>query len=353
MALGDFLQRMTGGLGAQQAQQPVGGLGGGGMFGGLSRFNERHPGLVMGAGQLIAGNDIWPAIAHGQSVRKERATKAEKATLEGKTKAYLKRVHKMTDEDADAIIASGQAGAYFKPPKGADDTTYGLNPVWGKDAEGKDVLGVLGNDGTFKQIDTPGFKPSAGIEKVDLGTEWGFVNKRTGEMIRTEPKQNFQEAFDKADGTASGKIEGETRGTLDSMTSKMPGLEKVVQDLDGLAEKATYTAGGQIIDFANRQMGLEPREAAVARAQYVAMVDNQVLPMLRDTFGAAFTVKEGETLRATLGNPDASPKEKQAILRAFIEQKRRDIEAMGVQTGKTAPGTSGRLRYNPQTGELE
>jgi hypothetical protein len=58
-----------------------------------------------------------------------------------------------------------------------------------------------------------------------------------------------------------------------------------------------------------------------------------VLPMLRDTFGAAFTVKEGETLRATLGGDDKSPAEKQAILKAFIAQKKRDLDALTVRVG--------------------
>jgi hypothetical protein len=70
---------------------------------------------------------------------------------------------------------------------------------------------------------------------------------------------------------------------------------------------------------------------------------------------------------ATLGDPDKSPQEKQAVLKAFIEQKRRDIEALARQSGVDAPAytpppdaltapapdAKPRLRYNPDTGELE
>lgn len=133
---------------------------------------------------------------------------------------------------------------------------------------------------------------------------------------------------------AAAKAEGEDKAALDSLSSKMGGLEQVVSQLDELADKATYTYAGQAVDAIGKQFGFEPREAALARAEYIAMVDNQVLPLLRETFGAAFTVKEGETLRATLGNPNASPAEKKAILRAFIEQKRRDVEGL---TKRTAP----------------
>jgi hypothetical protein len=130
---------------------------------------------------------------------------------------------------------------------------------------------------------------------------------------------------------AEGKAAGENKTLLESMKSKMPGLELVVGTLDDLADKATYTAAGQLADAARKQAGMDPRPEAVARAEYIAMVDAQVLPLLRDTFGAAFTQKEGDTLRATLGDPDKSPAEKKAVLRSFIAQKKRDVEALESQ----------------------
>jgi hypothetical protein len=169
-----------------------------------------------------------------------------------------------------------------------------------------------------------------------------------------EPYDPFTKAEQTAVGTATGKGRGEAVASFESMSSKMPGLEYTVKQLDGLADQATYTAAGQIVDSAMKQAGMEPREAAIARAQYIAVVDNQVLPLLRDTFGAAFTQKEGETLRNTLGDPNKSPREKQAVLKAFIEQKRRDVEALAVQSGQQpASPSGGRLRFNPATGELE
>lgn len=171
-------------------------------------------------------------------------------------------------------------------------------------------------------------------------------------------KENYQERFDQAEGAAAGKAKGEADASYQSIMSKMPGLENVVIQLDQLADRATYTLGGQAMDTARRQLGMEPTDAALARAQYIAIVDNQILPLLRDTFGAQFTVKEGETLRATLGDADKSPKEKQAALKAFIEQKRRDVEALARQAGQSAPAPQAapevrRYRFNPETGELE
>jgi hypothetical protein len=163
---------------------------------------------------------------------------------------------------------------------------------------------------------------------LDTGTEFTQPNPASpGQTVRTIPKNIVGEKVAEKTGAAL----GDAQASLAGMRSKMPGLEVVVRELDALSEKATYTLAGQALDSMRRQAGAEPRESAVARKQYISLVDNQILPLLRETFGAQFTQKEGESLKATLGDPDASPKEKQAVLKSFIEQKRRNIEAMAAE----------------------
>ena len=177
---------------------------------------------------------------------------------------------------------------------------------------------------------------------LDIGT--GFVQPdplNPGTPAGPEiVKDNFKPAYDAAAGTAGAKVDVETQTAADSLASKLPGLKTVVGELSQLANTATYTQTGQLIDTIARETGAVPGEAAIARTKYIAMVDNQVLPLLRDTFGAAFTVKEGETLRATLGDPNKAPAEKQAILEAFIAQKVRDLEALRARlpAAGSAPG---------------
>lgn len=208
---------------------------------------------------------------------------------------------------------------------------YGLTPQYATDKDGNLVLLQLAKDGTAKQTVLPdGVALQKGLEKVDLGTTWQWYNTLTGEAVGAPIAKNVGAAAAEA---AAGKELGVDTALLESMNSKMPGLETVVAQLGDLAQKATYTVVGKAVDAVKRQVGATPSEGALARAQYTAMVDNQVLPMLRDTFGAAFTVKEGETLRATLGGDDKSPEEKQAILTAFIAQKRRDVEALAMRVG--------------------
>lgn len=155
-----------------------------------------------------------------------------------------------------------------------------------------------------------------------------------------------------------GKQRGEEMGALTRMESKLPELQATVAKLGALSEDATYTMAGQAVNFASKELGLGSTEGAKARASYIAIVDNQILPLLRDTFGAAFTAKEGDTLKATLGDPNKTPAEKQVVLEAFIEQKAASIESkrreLGVdETQPTQPTQPENLptATNPQTGE--
>lgn len=138
----------------------------------------------------------------------------------------------------------------------------------------------------------------------------------------------------KAQAKVTGKALGESQALLSDVESFQPKLENVVNKLSELGKKATYTKAGIARDFALRELGQPISEAGIARAEYIATVDNEVLPLLKQTFGAAFTEREGAKLSATLGDPNKSPPEKDAVLKAFIEQKRTQIEALQRRTGQ-------------------
>lgn len=131
-----------------------------------------------------------------------------------------------------------------------------------------------------------------------------------------------------------GKQRGEKETLYNSALSRLPQLNKTVLDLSELGKKASYTMGGIGTDIVARQAGYTTNTAK-ARAEYISKVDNEILPLLRDTFGAAFTQKEGDTLKATLGAPNASPEEKDAVLRSFITSKYDTLQSMGREIGQT------------------
>lgn len=210
--------------------------------------------------------------------------------------------------------------------RGAESFFGNIVPM--QDAEGNVVLGQASNQGNWQPLQgADGFTPAPTTKQIDTGTEIITTDIYGNELYRT-PKQNREAAFETAYGGVEGKTEAENVALAESISSKLPGLRTVIDTLTNLADTATYTQSGQIMDSVKRELGLPVGQGAIDRSSYIAIVDNQVLPLLRDTFGAAFTQKEGESLRATLGDPNKSPAEKKAILNAFIAQKERDVSGM-------------------------
>jgi len=159
-------------------------------------------------------------------------------------------------------------------------------------------------------------------------------------------KPQIEAAVSEAKQTADAR--GESFTELNAMKASLPGLLSVVKNLATLSDTATYTLFGQGFDWAAKQLGFGATQGATDRAKFTAIVDNQVLPLLRQTFGAAFTAEEGNRLRATLGDADLSPAEKQAQLEAFIDQKIRDIEAKESEIRLNSNGAPGaQLSTNP------
>lgn len=134
---------------------------------------------------------------------------------------------------------------------------------------------------------------------------------------------------------------GEVLTDFKRSKAALPGLLSAVDELRELATIATSTFGGKLFDGAVKQTGFGSTKGATARAKFIAIINNQVLPLLKPTFGGSFTVQEGESLKATMGDPDASPEEKMVQLDAFITQKQRDIETKQAQLDQPAPVETG------------
>ncbi len=91
-------------------------------------------------------------------------------------------------------------------PKGAGATSYGTTLQFFTDESGRTRAGVLGSDGSMKEIQPPdGGDWASGIEKVDAGTKWLIYDRRTGEKIGEEVKDIRGAEAEKAIGEAEGK----------------------------------------------------------------------------------------------------------------------------------------------------
>lgn len=153
------------------------------------------------------------------------------------------------------------------------------------------------------------------------------------QSMKDDPAYISQITQDKA----TAKNEAEAIESYKSMSSKLPSLIDNIQELSKLANDATYTTTGRVADWLVKETGpitgTQATDGAVARTTYQTMVSNQILPLLRDTFGAQFTEREGARLEATLGDVNLSPQEKQASLEAFINQKIDDVNAKARRLG--------------------
>lgn len=161
-------------------------------------------------------------------------------------------------------------------------------------------------------------------------------------------------ARETAQETAIGKSLGEARAEYDELAASYPQLIETTDRLSKLAQVATYTTAGKWNDAVRRQLGLEVGDAAQAAAEMVTIIDAEVLPLLKPTFGAQFTVNEGQWLRNTMGNPDLSPEEKISQIQARVRgwnnrlktlETRLDIpQEQRVNTGGATKPTSSKNR---------
>lgn len=182
---------------------------------------------------------------------------------------------------------------------------------------------TIANQGTSQQVGESQ-AVIAGLEETAKATAKGRVSLAFKPQIEQAVISARLKAQDR----------GEAFNSLNQLQAALPNLSKAVEELRDLSTVATSTLGGKAFDSVVKESGFGSTKGATARAKFIAIVSNQVLPLLKPTFGAAFTVPEGDALRATMGDPDATPEAKMAQLDAFIEQKIRDIETKQAQLGQ-------------------
>ena len=131
---------------------------------------------------------------------------------------------------------------------------FGLNPIYGKDAEGNLVVMQPSKAGGLVRADIPdGVTLQPGVEKVDLGTVWGIMD-RSGQIISTVPKDLAGAERDKAIGGKQGDAQfdlprveqnaAQSLGVLERMKTH-PGREGSTGFFQGMLPSRT----GDQVDF--------------------------------------------------------------------------------------------------------
>jgi len=154
------------------------------------------------------------------------------------------------------------------------------------------------------------------------GRERAATDKDLGEKIisfETKLKSSVRQAETEA------KARGETVTAVTKAKAAMPSIAEVVGKLKLLSDDATFTLAGKGFNRIAKELGFST-SAGTSRASMISIVDNQVLPLLRPIFGAAFTKAEGDSLKQALVDPNSTPDSRKAQLDSFLDQMVRNIE---------------------------
>ena len=234
---------------------------------------------------------------------------------------------------------------------------YGNSPVYGVDAQGNTRAYQINNHGlpveevvmpAGVRLTNPNFNPNDqreqkeaiyDAENANIPVVSGLkrLEERKDDTSAAKSELENQEILSQAEAERiksedAAKAYSTAMVELDEYQAFLPRLRQVVTKLKKLGETASYTIVDKGVDFFKEQTKQEPSQGRIDREGYISTVANEVLPLLRDTFGAAFTAAEGESLKITLGDPDTSSKVKNAALDSFIEQKIGQIRTRAIQT---------------------
>ena len=149
------------------------------------------------------------------------------------------------------------------------------------------------------------------------------------EEAKQEAQLRFKPEITKAVKKAEldAKARGDVNTDLIKQEAALPGIKQVVSQLKVLSEDATFTLAGKGFNAIAKEFGFSTK-GDTARKGMTSIVDNQVLPLLKPIFGAAFTAQEGDRLRNAFLDPDSTPDSRKAALDAFLGQMQRNIETL-------------------------
>ena len=135
---------------------------------------------------------------------------------------------------------------------------------------------------------------------------------------------------------------GEAFTDLARAEAALPFVLESVAELRKLAPLATSTMGGQVWDFAVKETGFGSTKGANARTGFTSIIRNQILPLIKPTFGGAPSEAEGQKLEDTLGDINATPEQKLVALDAYIAQQYRNIKTKKAEVSALDQGANRR-----------
>lgn len=151
---------------------------------------------------------------------------------------------------------------------------YGMTPIYGTGPDGKPVILQLGKSGEAVASKLPeGVNISTGVEKVDLGTRWGLIDKRSGQVVGYEPK----DIVGKESAEETGKAQGLARAGLPAAKTAVESAVGVINELrnhpgidigtglSSVADPRSWIPGQAGYDFHQKNVQAQGKAFLVAR----------------------------------------------------------------------------------------
>lgn len=222
-------------------------------------------------------------------------------------------------------------------------TELSLTPQYGTDADGNLVMLQVGKDGKAVQTVLPeGVALTRGIEKIDIGDSFVFMNTLTGERIGEPVPKNLAEAErQKAIGDAQGKMQGDALANIDSARMKTQQAFDLIDQIsaDPALPSITGTIQGGIL-----APGIPMLSGGQAGTDLNARIENlkgKVFVQAYDSIRGAgqITEQEGAAAQAAIENLNRaqSPEAFKAAL-ATLKQTMTDLLAIAEAKAARAGG---------------
>lgn len=138
------------------------------------------------------------------------------------------------------------------------------------------------------------------------------------------------------------KTQQKRQEELDAAKIRFQNAQDLTRQLSGLANKATHTSFGRRIDNLAEGLGFTT-PGAEAEEQYRQIVNNEMIPRIREYMGSSVTEEEGKRVLGLLGDPTAAPARKQAALNSFLAAAERNLK----NKQDLANGSVGVVQDNP------
>ena len=273
---------------------------------------------------------------------------------QGMTRDTLARMlaNPLTRDAAQKLILDQQ--------KPRNENEYGLNPVFGQDANGNAVIMQMSkHGGVSKPALPPGVTISRTPIKIDTGQGTMLFDPITRQPIQNIPKDIAGAASAKEQGDAQGKAAFSLPLVENASQRMLDQIDKVIED-PGLS-KVTGTVYGRMPTITN-----VTGAAKTAQSRIDQILGGTFLQAYNDLRGAGqISNAEGQSAKAAYGRLQSQDLDTPAYKDALIEFKNeilklREIARQRAGGGRqqmpaqqAAPHPNATHVYNPATGQLE